>query len=81
MSQFTFDQPRGVRSAWNAEKLLRRGKLTDAQIARYERKGWYDPDFKEARRAMMARRKARRDEGQREGNYVRRDGRLVYSPI
>ncbi len=70
-----------IRSTWNEARLLMRGRLTDKLISKYQRKGYYSHEFKEARRELMAKKKARRD-AVRSGNFLTTsDGRLVYSPL
>lgn len=79
-----FRDPMGqIRIGWNVTRMLRRGPLTDRQIEKYRREGWYSSELKEARREMLARREARRSGGGpvREGNFVRVEGKLVYSPV
>lgn len=52
--------------------LALRGRLlTDRDIEKYERMGYYSAEFKEARRALWAKRKT---------NFVSREGRLIYCP-
>ena len=52
-----------------------RGRLlTDKDIAKYEAKGYYSTEFREARRAHWERSQ------QRKSNFVSRDGRLIYCP-
>ena len=55
--------------------MLRRGKLTDRKIKKYQAMGYYDEGWKAARREMWARRRAKR-----EGNFVSQDGRLIFRP-
>jgi hypothetical protein len=76
-------QPPPIRSSWNETRILVRGPLTDKAIEKYRKQGWYSAEFKEARREMIARRNAKRQEreSRREGNFlVFTDGRKVYSP-
>lgn len=56
-----------------------RGKLTDKQIDRYAKQGWYDAAFREARREMMQRKQVKRQ--RRDGNFLIVDGRSIYSPL
>ena len=61
---------------WNVAILLRGKPLTDRKIRRYEKLGYYDEGFREARRNWWQRRQARR-----EGNFDRAaDGRLIFRP-
>lgn len=56
-----------------------KGKLTDKAIERYREKGWYAPEFREARRELMKNKQAKREK--RSGNFlIRQDGSRVYSP-
>lgn len=58
------------------------GNLTDKQIERYRQQGYYSAEFRDARRELMHRKKARRDiAAQRSGNFVIIDGRTIYSPL
>jgi hypothetical protein len=68
-----------IRSTWIGEKLLIKGPLTDKKIEEYRERGWYSVEFREARRALLAKRAARR-EGKRTGNFIEVGGRLIYSP-
>ena len=63
-----------LRSSWKPEKLLARGPLTDKQIDRYAKVGWYSAEFKKARLEIM-KAKERRD-----GNFLLQDGRMIFSP-
>lgn len=77
---FDFDQRQPLRSSWNSSKLVVRKPLTDQQIARYQKRGWYDESFREARRELMAKKAAKRRK--REGNFLlAEDGRPIYSPV
>lgn len=67
-----------VRSGWNDSLFLFLGPLTDKKIAEYERKGHYSNAYRTARREVWAKRQQAREK--REGGFVRRDGRLIYSP-
>lgn len=75
-----YDNRVPIKSSWNEAKLVIRGQLTDKKIAQYAKRGFYDEDFREARRELWAKRKARR-EGARQGSFIERDGRLIYSPL
>lgn len=69
----------GSRSLTNVVGRL----LTDRDIAKYERQGYYTSEFKEARRELMERKAVKRKarETRREGNFlVFSDGHKVYSP-
>lgn len=64
-----------VRSGWNEGLLLMHGPLTDRKIAKYEKEGWYSDEFRQARREKMARKSSRN------GNFIVRDGSLIYNPL
>lgn len=67
-----------IRTAWSESRMLRRSKLTDKQIRKYEEQGWYSVEFKEARRERMLKQSKSR---KREGNFdVAEGGRLIYRP-
>lgn len=69
-----------IRSGWNEGKLLGKGDLTDKKIAKYEDKGWYDAEFKLARKQLMEKRQSKRMT--REGNFlIREDGSKIYQPL
>lgn len=71
-----------IRSTWNANHLLIKGKLTDRKIEKYAQAGWYSDSFRAARREMFERRKMKREQREkRSGNFLEVDGRLVYSPL
>lgn len=79
-SNFRFDGRQGhIRSGWNISAMLRRGPLTDRKIAFYEKRGYYSTEFRDARRELMQRKQAKRE--QREGGFVIREGRMIYSPL
>lgn len=55
------------------------GRLTDKKIAKYQREGYYSPEFKAARREIMKNREFKRR--MRQGNFDEvEDGRLIYRP-
>ena len=59
----------------NLSRLAVGKKLTDKRIAHYEKLGWYSPEFRAARKALMDRNRVRT------GNFTAEsDGRLVYNP-
>ena len=64
-----------IRSSWNIVRMIMRGPLTDKRIEHYQQRGFYSAEYKAARRELMAKRAAKRD-----GNWVERDGRWIYSP-
>lgn len=68
-----------IRSAWNGAALIRRGRLTDAKIGKYEKMGWYAPEAVKAR-SEARRRAAVARKGIRRGSYVEIGGRLIYAP-
>lgn len=72
-----------IPSAWNIERLLRRGPLTDRQIAKYQARGFYSPEYRKARKEIMDKKRVKRLEleARREGNFLTVDGRLIYSPL
>src|SRR5688572_8010693 len=52
--------------------------LTDKRIERYQKKGFYSAEFREARRAYQARKAAQK----RVGNFIKAgDGRFIYCPV
>ena len=51
--------------------------LTDRRIEYYEKRGWYEAENKAARKKRAEERAARQ---QRKGNFVQRDGRMIYCP-
>jgi len=59
-----------------------RGPLTDRKIEQYRKLGYYSESFREARHDLMEMKKARRTaREERDGNFLKVDGRLVYSPL
>lgn len=79
---FFDDHWRGrIRPSWLETRLIVRKPLTDAQIAKYQRQGYYSTAFREARRERMRRKLATRLKYGRDGNFVLVDGRMVYSPV
>lgn len=63
-----------IRSAWRESHLMRRGKLTDKTIAKYEKLGFYSAEFRDARRALQERKAKKRS-----GHFlIADDGRLIY---
>ena len=46
--------------------------LTDRKISSYMKKGYYNDEYRSARKQFCERK--------RQGGYVERDGRLIYSP-
>ena len=77
---FEFDRRPSIRSSWNEARLSVRKRLTDRKIAEYERRGFYSEEYREARRELWAKQAAKR-QSLRNGNFVERDGRLIYSPL
>jgi len=73
-----FRVPCHIRSGWNVNALILRGRLTDKRISKYQKLGYYDPAFQQARRELWERRKAKRT--RREGNFDNIDGRLIFRP-
>jgi len=70
-----------MKPGWSEQAVLRRGRLTDRQIARYQERGWYKEDFKLAR-LEIAEKKARETLNfqAKQDNFEVRDGRLIYNP-
>jgi hypothetical protein len=66
---------RPLRSSWNPDHMLVLGPLTDRKIEKYAQRGWYSAEFRQARRERWQRK------GKRDGNFVERDGRMIYSPV
>lgn len=64
-----------TRSGWNVNMMVRKGPLTDKAIAAYEKRGFYDQDYKDARNRLIHKKSARK------GNFLERDGRIIYSPL
>ncbi len=65
-----------IRSSWQSAHFMRRGVLTDKRIAYYQKRGFYSPEFQQARREFLARKSAKRS-----GNFIKaQDGHLIYSP-
>lgn len=77
-----FDREHGrdfqpIRCGFNPSALIRRGKLTDKKIWKYEQAGYYSAAFKEARKELWKRNAAKR----RSGNFdLTDDGRMIYRP-
>lgn len=67
-----------IRSAWKESAMMRRGKLTDRKIAQYERKGFYSPEYRLARKELMERKSKK--QLARSGNFDLVDGRLIFNP-
>jgi hypothetical protein len=66
-----------IRAGFRPDILIRRGKLTNQKIARYEKLGYYSANFRQARRELWSRRAAKR----RSGNFdLTDDGRMIYRP-
>ena len=69
-----------IRAAWQPAQMLRKGKLTDKQLAKYEKLGWYSAEFQKARKDAWTRKKLK--QAKREGNFdIAADGRLIYRPL
>ncbi len=64
-----------IGASWNTQALARRGYLTDKKIAEYQKKGFYSAEYRSARKKLME------QKAKRKGNFVERDGSLVYSPM
>ena len=78
-TDLAFEMARRARlpSSWRGQTVGKR--LTDARIRHYEAKGFYAQSFKDARKALIERKKAARL--RREGNWVfGESGNLVYCP-
>ncbi len=75
---YDFNENR-VPSGWNEARLMRRAPLTDRKIARYEKLGYYSPEYRAARRELQERKAFKRH--MRQGNFdVAEGGRLIYRP-
>lgn len=66
-----------IRPSWNESRLAMRRALTDSQIDKYEKLGWFSEDFKRQRFLLAEKRRGRH---QREGNFDIVEGRLIYRP-
>ncbi len=76
---YDFNENR-VPSGWNEAKLMRLAPLTDRKIDRYEKLGYYSPEYRAARRELQERKAAKR--ANRQGNFdIASDGRLIYRPL
>lgn len=81
MEAFQFDNRHRLRSGWNPSAFLIGKPLTDKKIAEYERRGYYSAELREARAELQRRKKAKRElREHRSGEFIKRDGRLIYSP-
>ncbi len=77
---FDFDARPRLRSSWNSAGFIRGKPLTDRKISQYQKRGWYDESFREARRELMAKKAAKHR--QRQGNFLKSsNGSLIYSPL
>jgi hypothetical protein len=65
------ENPGRVGSAWNAQRLIVKGKLTDKQVEDYANKGFYGEDFKAARRELWKK---------RSDNFREVGGRMIFNP-
>jgi hypothetical protein len=72
-----------IRPSWNCEAMLIRGKLTDRKIEEYMRRGFYDPEYRAARKKLMDQKSFVRNMKRiSKGNFMEaEDGRLIYSPM
>ena len=72
-----------LRPGYREYLLMRRGKLTDKQITKYQALGWYSDAFREARRERVAKKTARSQAylAKREGNFTLTNGRMIYNPV
>lgn len=66
-----------IRPSWNEARLSGRGPLTDKQIEKYQKLGWFTEEFRRQRLLLAEKRKGRKP---REGNFDIVEGRLVYRP-
>lgn len=75
------DGPAPIRSGWPRAFVGKR--LTDKKIAKYEKLGYYDPAWQQARRELWKSRAEKRKtlQERREGNFINRDGKLIFSPL
>lgn len=74
-----YGNPPRIRSSWNTDRMLFKGLLTDRKIKKYQEKGWYSAEFREARRKLMEKKRIE-NHVRRVGNFFESDGRLIYSP-
>lgn len=65
-----------IMSSWNEAKLTGKGPLTDRKIDSYIKLGRYSAEYRQKRKELMEKKKLNR-----KGNFVERDGRLVYCPL
>ena len=69
-----------MRSGWNPAVFIMRGPLTDKKIASYERRGFYSPELREARRQLRDKKNRQILSPKRDGNFMTMpDGRLIYT--
>ena len=67
-----------VRPGWTDAMFLRGEKLTDRKISRYEERGFYSGEVRDARRELAKKRAAKRSE--RDGHFDVVGGRMIYRP-
>lgn len=81
MATFIFDNRPRLRSGWNEAAFLMGKPLTDWKIAEYKRRGYYSAAFREARADLLRRKRIRHEvRSKRQGLFIEREGRLIYSP-
>lgn len=74
---FRYNKAR-TRCGWNESMLTRGRKLTDRQISKWRKAGYYDAEFSAARRELWAKRAQKRVK--REGNFEMVGDRVIYRP-
>lgn len=62
-----------IRSRW-ASSNVPKGELTDKKINKYQKLGYYSPEYRQARKEFQAKKRAR------SGNFDLIDGRMIYRP-
>jgi len=71
----TMDPSARLRASGGFDNVVR-GKLTDRKIEQYIKEGYYTAEFKEERKKLMDRKRARR-----QGNFNLVDDRMIYNPL
>lgn len=65
-----------TRCGWNTAQMGCRTLLTDRQIVKYAKAGYYSAEFREARKKFNEKKQRKR-----QGNFTMEGGRLIYSPM
>lgn len=78
----SFFEPSRFPSAWNPTRLILRGRLTDEKIEKYQKAGYYSPQYRRARFENATNKHQRREQARvkRSGNFDEIDGRMIYRP-